>query len=57
MTFYLWLLLGVVGLYFYLQDRAKNKKLYEASNKIPGPPAYPILGSSLEFIAADSAGE
>jgi hypothetical protein len=48
------LLLGaamlVVSLLFLFRQRAKRAQFVSLVNKLPGPPAYPIIGNSLDLV-------
>lgn len=39
---------------WYAYHRIKNWHLYELGNKLPGPPALPVVGNGLEFIGASN---
>lgn len=46
------LLTAIAGLILY--SWTGKKKFYNLAAKIPGPPALPIIGNALEFIATDN---
>ncbi|KAL0279697.1 UNVERIFIED_CONTAM: hypothetical protein PYX00_001197 [Menopon gallinae] len=50
------LLFGIVIIVLlYINDRVKNKKLYELSKKFPGPLSLPLVGNTKDFLS-DSHG-
>lgn len=50
------LLLPAIVLY-YIYFRIANKHMIEVAEKIPGPPAYPIIGNALEFLGSPDGKE
>lgn len=46
---FFYLLVPALALW-YVYHRLSNKHLYELGNKLPGPPALPVIGNGLEFV-------
>lgn len=49
-------LLGVICA-FYLYDLWTNREFYRTARKLPGPVAFPIIGSAYHFIGLSNEGE